>query len=44
MAANGVERFIEIGPGTVLSGLAKRIVPGAETVAVGTLDALDALK
>jgi [acyl-carrier-protein] S-malonyltransferase len=44
MAANGVERFIEIGPGTVLSGLAKRIVPGVETVAVGTLDALDALK
>jgi [acyl-carrier-protein] S-malonyltransferase len=43
MASNGVERFVEIGPGNVLSGLAKRIAPGVETVAVGTLDALDAL-
>jgi [acyl-carrier-protein] S-malonyltransferase len=43
MAANGIERFVEIGPGNVLSGLAKRIAPGVETVAVGTLDALDAL-
>ena len=44
MAANGVERFIEIGPGGVLSGLAKRIAPGVGTVAVGSLDALSALK
>lgn len=44
MATNGVERFIEIGPGTVLSGLAKRIVPGVGTVALGSLDALDGLK
>ena len=43
MAANGIERFVEIGPGAVLSGLAKRIAPGVETVAVGGLDALDAL-
>ena len=43
MAANGIERFVEIGPGAVLSGLAKRIAPGVETVAVEGLDALDAL-
>jgi len=29
-------RFVEIGPGTVLSGLARRIVPGATTVSLGT--------
>jgi [acyl-carrier-protein] S-malonyltransferase len=28
--------YIEIGPGNVLSGLLKRIVPGAATVALGT--------
>jgi [acyl-carrier-protein] S-malonyltransferase len=43
MAANGVERYVEIGPGKVLTGLAKRIAPGAETVAIGDLDALGAL-
>jgi [acyl-carrier-protein] S-malonyltransferase len=30
--------FVEIGPGNVLSGLLKRIVPGARTVALGTAD------
>ena len=28
--------FVEVGPGNVLSGLLKRIVPGAPTVALGT--------
>ncbi len=29
-------RFVEIGPGNVLSGLARRILPGAQTLALGT--------
>ena len=43
MAANGVERYVEIGPGKVLTGLTKRIVPGAKTVTITGLDALDSL-
>ncbi len=31
-------RFVEIGPGAVLGGLVKRIVPGATVVSVGTAD------
>jgi [acyl-carrier-protein] S-malonyltransferase len=36
LGANGVDVFVEVGAGKVLSGLAKRIVDGAETLAVGT--------
>lgn len=31
-------RFVEIGPGAVLAGLLKRIVPGANVVSLGTAD------
>ena len=43
MASHGVTRFIEIGPGQVLSGLARRIRREVEAVSVGDLDALAAL-
>jgi [acyl-carrier-protein] S-malonyltransferase len=33
-------RFVEVGPGKVLSGLVKRIVAGASTVSLGTVDDL----
>ena len=33
--------FVEIGPGNVLSGLVKRIVPGATTLALGTADEVE---
>jgi [acyl-carrier-protein] S-malonyltransferase len=33
-------RFVEVGPGKVLSGLVKRIVAGAPTVSLGTVDDL----
>ena len=32
----GATRFVEIGPGNVLSGLARRIVSGSETLTLGT--------
>jgi [acyl-carrier-protein] S-malonyltransferase len=34
MAAMGVTTFVEVGPGTVLSGLIKRILPDAVTLNV----------
>jgi [acyl-carrier-protein] S-malonyltransferase len=36
MAEAGVELFVEAGPGDVLSKLAKRCVPGARAVSIGT--------
>jgi [acyl-carrier-protein] S-malonyltransferase len=35
LAGDGA-RFIEIGPGQVLAGLLRRIVPGATVVSLGT--------
>jgi len=43
MNAEGLHRFVEIGPGRVLSGLVASIDPGAETVAVGTPDDVEKL-
>lgn len=35
--------FVELGPGTVLSNLVKRIVPGAQTLPCGTVADIEAL-
>lgn len=38
MAADGFDIFVEVGPGSVLSGLVRRITRGAATIQVGTAD------
>ncbi len=43
MWAQGVRRFLEIGPGTVLAGLARRTLPEAEVRSVGTLEQVRSL-
>ena len=35
LAANGVERWFEVGAGTVLAGLLRNIVPGSKCVPFG---------
>ena len=42
LGAAGVKLFVEIGAGKVLSGLTRRIVEGAETLAIGTPADIDA--
>lgn len=43
MTQSGVSRFVEVGPGKVLSGLIKRIVPDVEIVSAGDVESLTAL-
>ena len=44
MAAQGVDRFIECGPGRVLAGLNKRIVPEAQTESIFDVSSLEKAK
>lgn len=41
MVAIGVRRFVEIGPGSVLTGLIKRIDPAAELVSISDVRSLE---
>ena len=40
LLAQGIDQFIEAGPGNVLSGLVKRISRGTPTIALSTADGL----
>jgi [acyl-carrier-protein] S-malonyltransferase len=44
MAGEGVTTFYEVGAGKVLSGLVKRIAPGATGIAIGTPEDIAAFK
>ncbi len=44
MAAQGVQVFYEVGSGKVLTGLVKRLAEGAEGMAIGTPDDIEAFK
>jgi [acyl-carrier-protein] S-malonyltransferase len=43
MAELGVRDFVELGPGGVLTGMAKRTVEGSRTISVSTPEELDKL-
>ena len=44
MVENGVKEFIEIGPGKVLSGLAKRISGNINVKSINTIEDIKSLK
>ena len=44
MAGAGVGTFVEIGPGQVLTGLIRRIVPGARLVNIDSVAAIEAMR
>jgi [acyl-carrier-protein] S-malonyltransferase len=43
LASGGMTTFVELGPGTVLTGMAKRTIEGARAVSVSTPGDLDTL-
>jgi [acyl-carrier-protein] S-malonyltransferase len=43
MLAAGADTFVELGPGTVLSGLLRRIAPDAAALSLDAADSLQAL-
>ena len=43
MVADGAERFVEVGPGSVLAGLNRRNARGAESLSIGEPDGLGRL-
>ena len=43
LAEGGAETFVEAGPGDVLTKLAKRVVPGARALAVGSVEIAEAV-
>ena len=42
MAASGIEKFVEVGPGNVLAGLCRRINRSLEVISIGTAEDLKA--
>jgi [acyl-carrier-protein] S-malonyltransferase len=44
MASAGVDTFIELGPGQVLTGLIRRIVPGARLLTIDSMAAIEAAR
>ncbi len=44
MVSEGANLFVEVGPGNTLAGLIQKIDPGVESVSVGGLEGLAALK
>jgi [acyl-carrier-protein] S-malonyltransferase len=44
LASDGFDTFVELGPGTVLGGIAKRLVPGARVVSIGTPETLESAR
>src|SRR3546814_20747732 len=43
MVADGATTFVELGPGSVLTGMAKRSAPGATVLSASTPDSLGAV-
>ena len=43
LVERGVARFVEVGPGKVLSGLIKKIAPQAESFSVDSIRGIEAL-